>query len=40
MLQFDDGTIGHYTHAFRILEKYGLKGSFGVVTGVFGKPGA
>lgn len=39
VLQFDDGTSGHYTHAFRILEKYGLKGSFGVVTGVFGKPG-
>jgi peptidoglycan/xylan/chitin deacetylase (PgdA/CDA1 family) len=39
VLQFDDGTSGHYTHAFRILEKYGLKGSFGVVTGVFGQPG-
>ena len=39
VLQFDDGTSGHYTHAFRILEKYGLKGSFGVVTGVFGRPG-
>jgi len=39
VLQFDDGTIGHYTHAFPILEKYGLKGSFGVVTGNFGKPG-
>ena len=39
MLQFDDGSVGHYTHAFRILEKYGLKGSFGVVTGVFDKPG-
>ena len=39
VLQFDDGTSGHYTHAFRILEKYGLKGSFGVVTGVLGRPG-
>jgi peptidoglycan/xylan/chitin deacetylase (PgdA/CDA1 family) len=39
VLQFDDGTSGHYTHAFPILEKYGLKGSFGVVTGVFGRPG-
>jgi peptidoglycan/xylan/chitin deacetylase (PgdA/CDA1 family) len=39
VLQFDDGTIGHYTHAFRILEKYKIKGSFGVVTGVFGQPG-
>lgn len=39
VLQFDDGTIGHYTHAFPILQKYKLPGSFGVVTGVFGKPG-
>lgn len=39
VLQFDDGTVGHYTHAFRILQKYGLKGSFGVVTGAFGRPG-
>ena len=39
VLQFDDGTSGHYTQAFPILEKYGLKGSFGVVTGVFGRPG-
>lgn len=38
VLQFDDGTIGHYTHAFRILEKYKLKGSFGVVTGLIGEP--
>jgi peptidoglycan/xylan/chitin deacetylase (PgdA/CDA1 family) len=38
VLQFDDGTIGHYTHAFRILEKYNLKGSFGVVTGMIGSP--
>jgi peptidoglycan/xylan/chitin deacetylase (PgdA/CDA1 family) len=40
VLQFDDGTVGHYTHALRILEQYGLKGSFGVVTGNFGKPGS
>lgn len=40
VLQFDDGTIGHYTHAFRILGKYGLKGSFGVVPGNFGKSGS
>ncbi len=39
VFQFDDGTIGHYTHAYRILEKYGLKGSFGVVTGILDKPG-
>src|SRR3989339_1960218 len=40
VLQFDAGTVGHYTHAFRILEKYGLKGSFGVVPGNFGKSGS
>ncbi len=39
VLQFDDGTAGHFTHAFPILEKYGLKGSFGVVTGNLGKSG-
>jgi len=39
VLQFDDGTIGHYTHAFRTLEKHNLKGSFGVVTDVLGRPG-
>jgi len=39
VFQFDDGTAGHYTHAFRILEKYKLKGSFGVVTGRLDKPG-
>ncbi len=40
VLQFDDSTAGHFTHAFPILEKYGLKGSFGVVSGNFGKPGS
>ncbi len=40
VLQFDDGTAGHFTHAFPILERYGLKGSFGVVTGNLGKPGS
>ena len=39
VFQFDDGTAGHYTHAFTILNKYGLKGSFGVVTGILDKPG-
>ena len=39
VLQFDDGTIGHYTHAFPILQKYRLVGSFGVVTGPLGQPG-
>ncbi len=40
VLQFDDGTAGHFTHAFPILEKYGLKGSFAVVTGNLGNPGS
>jgi len=39
VLQFDDGSVGHYTHGFRILEKYGLKGSFGPVTGGLDKTG-
>jgi peptidoglycan/xylan/chitin deacetylase (PgdA/CDA1 family) len=39
VLQFDDGSVGHYTHGFRILERYGLKGSFGVVTGILDKSG-
>jgi peptidoglycan/xylan/chitin deacetylase (PgdA/CDA1 family) len=39
VLQFDDGSVGHYTYGFRILEKYGLKGSFGPVTGGLDKAG-
>jgi len=39
VFQFDDGSVGHYTHAFRILQKYRLKGSFGVVTGILDRPG-
>ena len=39
VFQFDDGTVGHYTYGFRILERYKLKGSFGVVTGGLDKPG-
>lgn len=26
VFQFDDGSAGHYTYGFRILEKYDLKG--------------
>ena len=40
VLQFDDGSSGHYTNAFRVLQKYGLKGSFAVITGRLGKPGS
>ena len=39
VFQFDDGSAGHYK-AYQILEKYGLKGSFGVITGRLDKPGA
>jgi peptidoglycan/xylan/chitin deacetylase (PgdA/CDA1 family) len=39
VLQFDDGSVGHYTYGFRILEKYGFKGSFGPVTGGLDKAG-
>ena len=39
VLQFDDGTVGHHTNAFPLLQKYGLKGSFGLVTGQLGRPG-
>ena len=38
VFQFDDGTAGHYTHAFRVLETHKLKGSFGVVTGMLDRP--
>jgi peptidoglycan/xylan/chitin deacetylase (PgdA/CDA1 family) len=39
VLQFDDGTVGHYTNVFPLLQECGLQGSFGVVTGVLGRPG-
>jgi peptidoglycan/xylan/chitin deacetylase (PgdA/CDA1 family) len=39
VFQFDDGTAGHYK-ASQILDQYGLKGSFGVITGRLDKPGA
>ncbi len=32
MLTFDDGTVSHYTNAYRILKKYGLSGTFFVVS--------
>ena len=31
-LQFDDGQDYHYTHMFPILEAYGLKGTFAIIT--------
>lgn len=38
-LYFDDGTEGQYTNAFRIMEKYGLKGVINVVTSWVGQEG-
>ncbi len=40
VFQFDDGSVGHYTHAFRILEQYGIKGSFGIMPGRLDRAGA
>jgi|GEM_PF-1590196 len=36
VLQFDDGRLNQYQNAFPILERHGLKGTFGVVTGQLG----
>ena len=33
VIQFDDGRACHYEYAFPILERYGLKGTFGIITG-------
>lgn len=33
VLSFDDGTISHYTHAYKILKKYNQKGVFFVTSG-------
>jgi len=33
VLQFDDGRACHYDYAYPILERYGLKGTFGIITG-------
>ncbi len=33
VIQFDDGRINQYENAFPILERYGLKGTFAVITG-------
>lgn len=38
-LYFDDGTEGQYKNAFRIMEKYGLKGVIDVVTSWVGQEG-
>ena len=36
VIQFDDGRLNHYTHAFPILQRHGLRGTFGVITGQLG----
>jgi peptidoglycan/xylan/chitin deacetylase (PgdA/CDA1 family) len=38
VFQFDDGYAGHYSSS-RILDTYGFKGSFGIITGRLGAPG-
>jgi hypothetical protein len=38
ILQFDDGSITHFTGAWPILEQHGFRGSFGIVTGNVGNP--
>jgi peptidoglycan/xylan/chitin deacetylase (PgdA/CDA1 family)/F0F1-type ATP synthase membrane subunit b/b' len=38
-LFFDDGTIDQYENAFRIMEKYGLRGTICVITSRVGQPG-
>lgn len=39
VLTFDDGYDDMYAHAFPLLQKYGLTGSFGLVTGYLGNSG-
>ncbi|HET8569424.1 MAG TPA: polysaccharide deacetylase family protein [Candidatus Limnocylindria bacterium] len=38
-ITFDDGTVGQYAHAFKLLAKYGMKGTFYVTLNLVGKPG-
>ena len=38
ILTFDDGDSDAYDHAFPLLKKYGLSGTFFIVTGFVGKP--
>ncbi|MCE5285247.1 MAG: polysaccharide deacetylase family protein [Pelosinus sp.] len=36
-ITFDDGYLDNYTNAFSILEKYNLKASFYIITGIIGQ---
>lgn len=38
LITFDDGYLDNYTNAFPILEKYNLKASFYIITGMIGQP--
>lgn len=38
ILSFDDGYSDMYTVAFPLLQKYGMRGSFGIITGSVGNP--
>ncbi len=38
-LTFDDGTVGNYAHAYRLLKKHGLVGTFYVTLNLVGRPG-
>ena len=40
ILSFDDGTIDHYNTVYPMLKKYGLKGTFFVISKYVGSPGS
>ena len=38
LITFDDGYLDNYTNAFPILQQYGMKASFYIITGFVGQP--
>jgi len=38
VLTFDDGYLDNYTNAFPVLQKYSMKASFEIITGMVGEP--
>lgn len=38
VITFDDGYLDNYTNAFPILQKYSMKASFEIITGMVGEP--